>query len=115
MIDENGLDHSIDLNTIDYYIAQKKYTVKVEGLESFFKEYLPNTVHCFVAPQGAASFADHTDPVDVEIKCIDGIKTLNVNGNDIVLNKGQSILIPANTIHRATNLYDSIILSIGYE
>jgi mannose-6-phosphate isomerase-like protein (cupin superfamily) len=114
-IDNLGRDHVIDMNLIDYYIAEEKYTVKVEGLEKHFSEYLPNTVHCFVSPKNAPSFPEHLDPVDVRIVCIKGTKTLKVKGDNVVLKEGESIFLPANTPHQATNLYDSIILSIGYE
>lgn len=115
IIDDQGLDHDIDLLSVEYYIAQGKYTVKVEGLEQHFVEYVSKTVHCFIAPAGAPSFPEHQDPVNVEIKCISGTKTLNVAGKDIELQQGESVFIPANTLHRATNKYASVMLSIGYE
>ena len=115
IIDEQGRDHVIDLMSVDYYIAENKYTVKVEGLESHFEKYKPYTVHCYISPQGAASFSEHTDPVDVEIVCVDGIKTMEVNGEEIEIPAGESITIPANTPHRATNKYRSTMLSVGYE
>lgn len=115
IIDENGRDHGIDLRSVAYFIAQEKYTVKVEGIERYFIEYSPKTVHCFIAPAGAVSFPEHQDPVDVEIICLEGVKTLNVAGKDIELHKNESVLIPANTKHRATNKYASVMLSIGYE
>ena len=115
IIDDLGRDHVIELNLINYYIAEEKYTVKVEGMENYFTEYLPNTVHCYVSPKNAPSFSEHLDPMDVKIICIKGIKTLKVRGKDVFLNEGESIFLPSNTPHQATNLYDSIILSIGYE
>ena len=114
-IDDLGRDHVIDMNLINYYIAEEKYTVKVEGLEKYFTEYFPNNVHCFVSPKNASSFPEHRDPVDLTILCIKGIKTLKVKGEDVTLKEGESIFLPANTPHQATNLYNSIILSIGYE
>ena len=115
IIDESGLDYDIELSVVDYYIAQKKHTVKVEGLENYFTHYQPNSVHCYVAYSGAPSFPLHQDPYDVEIVCIDGIKTLEIDNKTVVLNEGESVMIPANTWHRATNEYDSVMLSIGYE
>ena len=114
-IDELGQDHIIDLLSVDYYIAQEKYTVKVEGLENYFTEYLPGTVHCFIAPQGAASFPEHQDPVDLEIKCLNGTKSMEIEGKEIDIHEGQSLFIPANTLHRATNKHSSVMLSIGTE
>ena len=115
IIDEQGRDHLIDLMSVDYYIAENKCTVKVEGLESYFKKYSPCTVHCYIAPAGAASFNEHTDPVDVKIVCIDGIKTMEVSGEEVVIPAGDSITIPAYTPHRATNRHSSTMLSVGYE
>ncbi len=115
IIDDLGRDHVIDLNLINYYIAEEKYTVKVEGMENYFTEHLPNTVHCYVSPKDAPSFPEHLDPMDVKIVCIKGTKTLKVRGEDVILSEGESVFIPANTPHQATNLYDSIILSVGYE
>lgn len=115
IIDEVGRDHMIDMDLVNYYIAEGKHTVKVEGLEKYFKEYFPNTVHCFVSPKNASSFPEHCDPVDLTIVCIKGIKTLKVKGEDVFLKEGERIFLPANTPHQATNLYNSTILSIGYE
>lgn len=115
IIDSEGRDHYIDLSVVDYYIAEEKYTVKVEGLENYFIEYAPKTVHCYIAPAGAPSFNIHTDPYDVEIKCIDGTKTMIINSERIEIKKGDSILIPANVPHKATNECSSTMLSIGYE
>lgn len=114
-IDEVGRDHKIDLLTVDYYIAEGRYTVKVEGLEDHFTEYLPCTVHCYISPQHAPSFPDHQDPMNVEIKCLEGVKTLNIAGKDIELQAGETVFIPANTVHRATNKYASMMLSIGHK
>lgn len=114
-IDEQGRDHEIDPLLVDYYIAWGQHTVKVEGLEHYFTQYLPGTVHCFISPQGAVSFPEHRDPVDLEIKCLEGIKTMEVNGKEIDINEGESLFIPANTPHRATNKHASVMLSIGHE
>jgi mannose-6-phosphate isomerase-like protein (cupin superfamily) len=114
-IDHQGRDNVIDVLLVDYYIAWGKHTVKVEGLENYFTEYLPGTVHCFISPRGAASFAEHTDPVDLEIKCLEGTKTMIVEGKEIDVHEGHSIYIPAGTPHKATNKYSSVMLSIGHE
>lgn len=115
IIDHLGRDHKIDLSVVDFYIAQKKYTVKVEGLENHFTEYLPGTVHCFVSFAGAPSFLDHRDSCDVEIVCIEGTKTMIVDGTAAEVAQGTSLKIPANVLHRATNKFDAIVLSIGRE
>jgi mannose-6-phosphate isomerase-like protein (cupin superfamily) len=115
IIDEQGRDHPVDITSVDYYIAQQQYTVKVEGLEHHFTEYLPNSVHCYISPINASSFAEHTDPVDVEIKCLEGTKTMVINGKEVEISNGKSLVIPKHTPHRATNKYSSVMLSIGYE
>lgn len=112
-IDELGRDHIIDILTVDYYIAQQKYTVKVEGMEQYF-DMPTKTVHCYISPKDAVSFPPHIDPIDVEIKCLEGKKTLIVDGKDVELAAGESIMIPKDTIHQATNKYDSVMISIGH-
>ena len=115
VIGDKQLDDSIYLQAIGFHIAEKKKTVKVEGLENHFSEYLPATVHCYISPAGAPSFKEHTDPYDVKIKCISGTKTMEINGERVEIGEGQEILIPANVPHKATNEFDSVMLSIGYE
>ena len=44
IIDEVGRDHMIDMDLVNYYIAEGKYTVKVEGLEKHFKEMVKMSV-----------------------------------------------------------------------
>lgn len=110
-IDELGRDYEIDLTTVDYYIAQEKYTVKVEGLEKHFKEQC--ATHCYISPKGAPSFPLHLDPYDVTIKCIEGEKTMIIDDKKVVIKEGEEVLIPANTPHQATNESSSVILSIG--
>ena len=113
IIDENNLDHEIDLDMIEFYIAEREKTVKVEGLEEYYLDYLPSTVHCYISPKGAPSFPLHLDPYDVTIKCIEGEKTMIIDDKKVVIKEGEEVLIPANTPHQATNESSSVILSIG--
>ena len=113
-IDELGRDHPIDNLLVDLYAAMNTYTVKIEGLESIFTDF-GGTVHLYYSPRHAASFGMHTDPYDVKIICIEGVKTMEVAGVDIELHEGEQLMIPADTPHRATNKYDSVMISIGYE
>ena len=115
VIDEQGKDHEIDLLAVARYIAEGRYTVKVEGLEGHFSEYKNKTVHCFVAPKGATSFPDHRDPCDLEIHCLEGTKTMIVDGTPVAIPAGSMIFIPAYVLHRATNEHASVMLSVGYE
>ena len=40
---------------------------------------------------------------------------MEINGERVEIGEGQEILIPANVPHKATNEFDSVMLSIGYE
>jgi len=115
IIDPQGRDHPVDMLAINKFLAEEKVTVKVEGMERVFTEYAPATVHVYVSPKNAASFANHTDPYDVDIHCVQGIKTMDIDGKSHVIKAGETLRIPANTPHKATNEFNSIMLSIGYE
>jgi mannose-6-phosphate isomerase-like protein (cupin superfamily) len=113
VIDDDGLDHPIDKNKAVFYIAENIKTVKIEDLERVTNEFCPNTVHCFISPEGAKSFGVHEDTCDVTIYCIEGTKTMNVNGEQMIIAEGEHIFIPQGTPHEATNLHRSVILSVG--
>lgn len=120
-IDEEGRDHEIDVLSIGRYIAEAKYTVKLEGMEEHFREITetvtskPHTVHVYISPKNAKSFPMHTDPYDVFIYCLEGIKTMRIEKALISISEGNYTRIKANTPHRALNWYDSVMLSIGIE
>ncbi|BDD79352.1 hypothetical protein [Burkholderia phage FLC8] len=100
-------------------------TIKIEGMEKISKKVFdaikkfshdgPLTCHVFIAAEGAPSFPDHTDPDDVMLYVVDGIKTVIIDGTVHVLNAGQSIYIPAGVVHRAINTSSSVMMSIGFE
>lgn len=113
IIDEEGLDFQIDRWEVDYYIAENKKTIKIEGLEEYYKEYSPKTVHMYISPQNAKSFGPHRDPYDVTIKVLSGTKTFKLEEKEVELQEDEVLHIPSNMLHEATNKYDSIILSIG--
>lgn len=116
IIDNQGRDHEIPLDIIDVYIAKQEETVKVEGLEKVLTEYNRcSTIHCFIAAVGSYSFPEHSEPYPTEIICVSGTKTIVIDGIEHTLQEGQSILMRADTPHYATNRYDSIILSLGYD
>lgn len=114
IIDDEGRDHPIDLLLVDMYVAMDKYTVKIEGLENIFPNF-GGSVHLYHSPKDAVSFDMHTDPYDVKIICIDGIKTMEVAGVEVALQEGEQMMIEADTPHRATNHFASTMISIGYE
>lgn len=113
IIDENGLDHPIDQYEVAFRVVENKFTVKIEDLEQILTEYNPRTVHCFIAPAGAASFDTHKDLCDVTIYCVEGVKSMIIDGVEHDIQAGESVFIPKNTPHRATNKYRSVMLSIG--
>jgi len=106
-------------------ILENGGAIKIEGMEKISKKVFdalkkfshdgPITCHVFIAAQGAPSFPDHTDPDDVLIYVVDGVKTMVINHIDLPLNAGQSVMIKAGTIHRAINHRASVMMSIGFE
>jgi quercetin dioxygenase-like cupin family protein len=67
----------------------------------------------FLNKKNGPSFNVHTDPVEVIIECLDGVKHMEVEGNKIKLNRGQSLQIPANTEHKALNYEKALMISYG--
>jgi quercetin dioxygenase-like cupin family protein len=65
--------------------------------------------------KGSKSFGLHTDPDDVIIFCIEGIKNIIVDGVKYKLKPQNSLFIPANKPHEAINEEDSLMLSFGLE
>ena len=121
-IDDDGRDHVIPLFSTSRYIAEGKFTVKIEGLEKHYKSITHNlgitkkhTVHLYVSPKDSKSFPMHTDPIDVFIYVMQGTKTMMVEEELFIIEEGHHIHIPAGTPHRATNTEPSIMLSIGIE
>ena len=121
-IDDIGRDHEIPLLSTSRYIAEAKFTVKIEGLEDEYKSITQklgitkkHTVHLYISPQDSKSFAMHTDPIDVFIYVIENKKMMIVDNIHYVIEAGEYISIPAGTSHEAINMYDSTMLSIGIE
>ena len=104
-------------------------TIKIEGMERFNKTIYnmcsqykvkynhdgPVTCHMFISKTKSPSFGLHTDPDDVIIYCIDGCKTLTVDGKYISLNTNEEVYIPADTPHIAHNEHPAMTLSFGLE
>lgn len=128
-IDDKGLDHKCDM--IVALDSSSSETIKIECIElvsagfmrtakavqkaEITESYRDITGHLFKAKAGGYSFPVHTDPVDVIVWCIDGCKTMEVDGREYVVEKGMGLLMPANIPHRATNKFDSVMISIGFE
>lgn len=126
-VDQSGLHHYI--NKFTEIPPLDKITLKVEGMEKYSQEIWefcietansrafkgPVTAHAFLAKPKSPSFGWHTDPDDVLIYCVEGNKTLYVENTYYNLRPGECVFIKADTRHKITNEYSSLILSIGFE
>lgn len=125
----NTKGEQIPLSTSAELYSDVDVTVKIEGMDRFSqliynrceyykRKYSHNgavTCHLFMAKQYSPSFGLHTDPDDVIIYCVDGIKTMTIDGVYTTLNRGEEVFIPANTPHIAHNEYAALTLSFGLE
>ncbi len=109
-IDNEGKDHPISKEEAIIKILEEQFTVKIEGMEYLYPE--SNSVHMFVAPEGAVSFDVHTDLVDLKILCINGTKSFEVDSRLHTLKEKEFVLVNKGIPHRAINNKASIILSI---
>ena len=111
-------------------IASNNCSIKVEGMERFNREIAqyckkiqpmkPDTAHvschAFFSHEGQPSFDEHVDKTDVLLFCVEGKKTLIVNGEKQELwGRRRTLLIPEGTPHKATNEHTSLTLSFGLE
>jgi mannose-6-phosphate isomerase-like protein (cupin superfamily) len=125
----NNKGEQIPLLSSSELYKDSEATIKVEGMERFnlsihnrcdfykskYAHRGPVTCHLFMAKKHSPSFGMHTDPDDVIIYCVEGTKTLTVDGQYIVLNTGEEVYIPADTAHIAHNEYPAMTLSFGLE
>lgn len=125
----NNKGEQIPLIAFGELYSYDECSIKVEGLERYSQNIWnaclgyaskhghngPVTCHGFIATKGSPSFGLHTDPDDVIIYCVSGTKTMIVNNDYIVINAGEEIFIPANTLHKALNEYEAFTLSFGLE
>jgi mannose-6-phosphate isomerase-like protein (cupin superfamily) len=125
----NKKGEQIPLLSFSELYNDQEATVKIEGMEKFnltlfnkCEEYKalhnhvgPVTCHLFMARSNSPSFKEHTDPDDVIIYCVEGKKTLTVNGENVILREGEEVFIPANTPHKASNEFAALTLSFGLE
>lgn len=125
----NKKGEQIPLLSYNDLYSDQEATVKIEGMERFneaiytkCEEYKkkynhngPVTCHLFLARSNSPSFGLHTDPDDVIIHCVEGKKTLSVDGEYIVLREGEEVFISANTPHVAHNEFAAMTLSFGLE
>lgn len=126
-IDSSGKQHCS--RSFSDIISRQNVTVKIEGLERFNRKIFqecqrlsslyvhkgPVTCHLFYSRIGSPSFGLHTDPDDVVIQCIEGKKSMEINGKKIILDSGERVYIPEGRPHRALNEFESLIFSFGLE
>jgi mannose-6-phosphate isomerase-like protein (cupin superfamily) len=108
-----GLDYEITKEQAIISALEGQCVVKAEGLESLIEG--SKTVHMFISPANSTGFLEHTDEVDLVIKCIHGTKGFVVDGHEHTLRQGDSLSVPKGAPHYAVNNKDSVILSIEYE
>lgn len=104
-------------------------TIKIEGMERYSNQLWeqaqelafryghdgPITCHAFISPVNGATFGIHTDPDNVIIYCVEGTKTMEIEGDLYRLQPGEYVYIPYDTPHRAINEHFSVMLSFGLE
>jgi len=117
-IDKDGNQHYLDQSDYVSYMGRiaslvgEGHTIKVEQIEKWFG-YTDRTAHIFYNQKDGATFGVHTDPVNVLIECLDGVKWMEVDGKEISLQPHDTVLIPANTPHRALNYEKALMISYG--
>lgn len=107
--------------------------VKIEGFEKFSPQMLqvcrqlaqtfghngPVTAHVFISPKDSTTFHLHTDPDDVIIYVVDGIKVMDILKHTVsekyTIETGKVVLIPKHKLHRGINVNSSIMISFGLE
>ena len=125
-IDTEGKERIVkDLGHLHFLIATQNCSIRLEGLDYYNKSLYdrclslknngPVTCHGFWSFKNSKSFPEHIDPIDVFVEVIYGSLNLILDGKSIILNKGETILIPANIKHQAVNDEESLILSFGLE
>lgn len=119
IIDVNQCLHHIESSDyIEYqttminHLFKEEVTIKIEQMEGYFK-YNNGTIHVFHSPKNGPTFPEHTDTTDVMIKCLDGIKVMEVEGKKISLQPGEELYIPVRTYHRALNNEKALMASHG--
>lgn len=118
-IDNRGKDVRIISDTYEEYFAkvqiklvEQSDTLKVEGIERLC-DWKDGTIHAFRYWESSPSFPDHTDPVDVVIEVQEGAKIMIVDNIKYDLRQFETVVIPANTPHRAVNEKEGLMFSYG--
>jgi len=119
IIDVNQCIHHIDIdNHIEYqaemakHLFKEEVTIKIEQMESYFN-YNDGTIHVFHSPKNGPTFPEHTDTTDVMIVCLDGVKTMEIEGKPVTLQPNENVYITTRTYHRALNYEKALMASHG--
>jgi mannose-6-phosphate isomerase-like protein (cupin superfamily) len=84
--------------------------IKVEGLDDTIAS--SRSVHLFYNQKSRYSFKWHTDPVNICLHVVKGVKMLQVKQRSYRLVAGQWASIPKNHLHRAYSVAGTWALSI---
>jgi len=126
-IDDCGRDHLAKSPHEVIEALANCHTLKIQSMEKYdahifaqclklsIQENRPVTAHAYVSLPESSSFSEHVDDHDVMIHCLDGCKTMVVDGKNVEIHKNNTLAIPAGTPHYATNRYQSFIISYGIE
>jgi mannose-6-phosphate isomerase-like protein (cupin superfamily) len=127
IIDPQG--RQILVESVSQFLSYDRCAFKIQSMEKYnstifnmctgwakqHKHYGPVTCHAFRAYADSASFPLHTDPDDVILVVVEGMKYIEMEGKQYALTPNSPLFIPANTPHRAINTHDSLMLSFGLE
>lgn len=130
---QDGKDSIVNsiYNSYTNYVAdlpnaiEKKTCIKVQGVENYnvgimelcheFVQIWQRCVDChaYWGFAGTGSFDMHTDPNEVCILVLQGLKEIHFEDTMVPVPEGERIFIPANKPHRAFNLDNTLSLSIS--
>ena len=124
-IETNDKWHYVSNNEGIDKVKEGKHVVVFEGFDTNPFTDITNdlliegegdpTIHVYISPKGATSVYEHRDPCYVVFYCLEGTKTMMLDGIEYSIDKGEHMVIEPNTPHCATNKHYSITLSIGFE
>lgn len=110
-------------------LREQAPTIKVEQMERYNQSIFhmgqelskdightgPFTCHAFRSYEGSPSFPEHTDPDDVYLHVLEGQKNIEMCGKVYTIKAGGSLFIPSNTVHKAINTNECLMLSFAME
>lgn len=112
----NKLSSKVDFSEyqglMSRHLAEGVVTIKIEQMEKYWP-YEDRTIHVFYSPKNGPTFPEHSDPTDVMIECKDGVKWMEIEGEEISLKPSETILIPKRTFHKALNYEKALMASHG--